>query len=80
MALTKPTFYCKEENDMETIKFRIIKHDNDMCRIEASDCRSIYRNIADGGCICSLGVMLSEMEHITNEVEKLGNKAVFIME
>ena len=51
-----------------------------MCRIEAVDCRSIYRKIADGGCICSLDVMLSEMKHITNEVEKLGNKAVFVMD
>ena len=65
---------------METIKFRVIKHSDDMCRIEAVDCRSIYRKIADGGCICSLDVMLAEMEHITNEVEKLGNKAVFVMD
>lgn len=63
---------------METIKFRVIKHSDDMCRIEEVDCRSIYRKIADGGCICSLDVMLAEMEHITNEVEKLGNKAVFV--
>lgn len=64
---------------MEEIKFRIIKCCNDMCRIEASDCRSIYRKIADGACICSLDVMLGEIEHITNEVEKLGNKAIFVM-
>ena len=63
---------------MEIIKFRIIKNSNDMCRIEAVDCRGIYRKIADGGCICSLDVMLSEMEHIANEVEKLGNTAVFV--
>ena len=63
---------------METIKFRIIKVSDDMCRIEAKDIRSIYRKIADGGCICSLDVMLAEMERITNEVEKLGNKAVFV--
>lgn len=63
---------------METIKFRVIKCSNDMCRIEAVDCRSIYRKIAGGACICSLDVMLSEMEHITSEVEKLGNKAVFV--
>lgn len=65
---------------METIKFRVIKCSNDMCRIEAVDCRGIYRKIADGGCICSLDVMISEMEHITKEVEKLGNKAVFVMD
>lgn len=64
---------------METIKFMVIKHSNDMCRIETTDIRHIYRKIADGACICSLDVMLSEMEHITNEVENLGNKAVFIM-
>lgn len=62
---------------METIKFRIIKV-SDMCRIEAKDIRSIYRKIADGGCICSLDIMLSEMGHITNEVKKLGNKAIFV--
>lgn len=65
---------------METIKFRIIKVSDDMCRIEANDCRNIYRKIADGGCICSLDVMLSEMKHIIKEVEKLGNKAVFVMD
>lgn len=63
---------------METIKFRIIKCSDDMCRIETTDCRSIYRKISDGGCICSLEIMLVEMEHITREVEKLGNKAVFV--
>lgn len=42
---------------METIKFRIIKCSDDMCRIETSDCRTIYRNIANGACICSIEVM-----------------------
>lgn len=65
---------------METIKFRIIKVSNNMCRIEANDCRTIYRKIADGACICSLDVMLEEMEHITNEVRKLGNNALFIFD
>ena len=65
---------------METIKFRVIKCSNDMCRIEAQDCRQIYRNIADGACICSLDVMLLEMEHITKEVEELGNSAVFVFD
>ena len=65
---------------METIKFRVIKNSDDMCRIETTDCRSIYRKIADGGCICSLEIMLAEMKHITNEVEKLGNIAVFVMD
>lgn len=64
---------------MEQIKFNIIKVSDDMCRIETSDCRGIYRKIADGACICSLSIMLAEMEHISNEVEKLGNRAVFVM-
>lgn len=66
---------------METIKFRIIKNrDNDMCRIEAKDIRSTYRKIATSGCICSIDVMLSEMERITKEVAKLGNDAVFVLD
>jgi len=65
---------------METIKFRIIKVSDDMCRIEANDCRTIYRNIADGACICSLSIMLSEMAHITKKVERLGNTAAFIID
>lgn len=63
---------------MEKIRFRIIKCCNDMCRIEACDCRSVYRKIADGACICSIDVMLLEIEHITKEVERLGNEAYFV--
>ena len=51
-----------------------------MCRIEAKDIRNTYRKIADGGCICTIDVMISEMEHITNEVRRLGNEAVFVMD
>lgn len=65
---------------METIRFRIIKCNDNMCRIETSDCRTIYRNIANGACICSIDVMLSEIEYITKEVSKLGNKSVFVMD
>ena len=65
---------------METIKFRILKRSDNMCIIETSDCRTIYRNIANGACICSIEVMLSEIEYITKEVEKLGNNAVFVMD
>ena len=65
---------------MEEIKFRIVQISNDMCLIEVNDIRSIYRDIAKKtrGCICSLDVLLSVMEGITKEVEKLGNKAVFM--
>lgn len=64
---------------METIKFRVIKQSDDICRIEAMDCRNIYRKIADGSCICSLDVMYADIERITKEVKKLGNKAVFVV-
>lgn len=63
---------------METIKCRIIKVDDNMCRITISDCRSIYRNISEGACICSMDVMLDQIEHITNEIKKLGGRAVFV--
>ena len=62
---------------MDIIKFSVIKASNDMCRIETSDCRAIYRKMANGACICSLDVMLTEMEEITNKVDNLGNKAIF---
>ena len=63
---------------IETIKCRIIKVDDNMCRITINDCRSIYRNISEGACICSMDVMLDQIEHITNEIKKLGGRAVFI--
>ncbi len=59
---------------METIKCRIIKIDDNMCRITISDCRSI----SEGACICSMDVMLDQIEHITNEIKKLGGRAVFV--
>ena len=65
---------------MEEIKFRIIKVSDNMCRIEACDIRKIYRDIADGACICSLNIMLAEIEHISNEVEKVGNRAIFVLD
>ena len=64
---------------MEKIKFTIFTCGDNMCRIEANDCRSTYRKISDGACICSLDVMLLEMQRISEEVEKLGNIACFIM-
>lgn len=64
----------------EKIKFRIIKVSEDMCRIEPCDIRKIYRDITDGACICSLNIMLEEMEHISNEVEKAGNKVIFVLD
>lgn len=64
---------------METIKFSIIVESNDMCRIVPNDIRDIYKKIANGGCICSLDVMLAEMKYIKEEVEKLGNEAIFII-
>ena len=65
---------------MEKIKFTISKIGDDMCRIKAKDIRSIYKNISNGGCITSMDVLLSEMQHIKTEVEKLRKEAVFIYE
>lgn len=65
---------------METIKFRIIAVGNNICRIEASDCGTIYRKLADEASICSLDVMLAEMKHITKEVNAFGNNAAFIID
>ena len=62
---------------MEKVVFMIWRIGNDMCRIEASDCRQEVRNLADGGCICSLEVMLGVMNAISDKIEKLGFVAVF---
>lgn len=62
---------------METVKFYINRISPDMCRIVPNDIRSKFKEIADGGCIMSLEVMLDEMEHITKECEKIGFSALF---
>ena len=48
-----------------------------MCRIVTRDIRSELRDLADGGCICSLEVMLCVMQDITERAAKLGYEAVF---
>lgn len=90
--MTAGGFTAKAENDiinknnkkmevlkMEEIKFRVIVN-GDMCRIEARDIRREIRNISGGGCICSLDVMLGEMQRINADAEKAGFHAVFIMD
>ena len=62
---------------METVKFGIIVISPDMCRIVPHDIRSRFKEIADGGCICSLDVMLAEMEHITKKCAEIGVTALF---
>lgn len=64
-------------NNSPEVKFCIIRNSPDMCRIIPNDIRSIFKEIADGGCIMSLEVMLSEMEHITNKCAEIGYHAVF---
>lgn len=59
------------------ITFTVHKISSYMCRITADTILQDFRRIADGGCICSLDVMLSEMSHISKETEKAGAKAVF---
>lgn len=62
---------------METVKFTVIRISPNMCRIVPHDIRDKFKTIADGGCIMSLEVMLSEMEHITKECEAIGVIALF---
>lgn len=63
---------------MEKITFNIFKESDTMCRITSNDIRSCYREIAGGGCITNINVLLADMIRITNEVkEKYGNEAVF---
>lgn len=65
---------------METIKFRICEVGTGMYLIKSNDIRTIYKDIAGGGCICSLDILIDTMRYIRDEVEKLGNKAVFVIE
>lgn len=62
---------------METVKFVIDIIAPDMCRIYPNDIRDKFKEIADGGCICSLDVMLGEIEDITKKCEEIGIKALF---
>ncbi len=62
---------------MEVVKFYISVISPDMCRIVPHDIRSKFKKIADGGCICSLDVMLSEMEHIKKQCAEIGVDALF---
>ena len=62
---------------MEIVKFNIDVLGGDMCRIVPVDYRATLWKIADGGCICSLDVMLSEMEHIKKQCAEIGVDALF---
>lgn len=64
---------------METIDFRIIKIDKDMYYIDTKDTRNIYKEMIKGEAMCSMQMLFDKMECITKEVEKLGNKAVFVI-
>ena len=64
---------------METVKFYISVISPDMCRIVPHDIRTKFKEIADGGCIMSLDVMLSEMKSITKKCAEIGVIALFEM-
>ena len=64
---------------METVKFTINVISPNMCRIVPHDIRSKFREIADGGCIISLDVMLAEMDNITKKCAEIGITALFEM-
>lgn len=62
---------------METVKFTVVRIGADMCRIVPHDIRTIFRTIADGGCIMSMEIMLDVMEQITKDCEAIGFTALF---
>lgn len=62
---------------METVKFTVNVISPDMCRIVPNDIRSKFKQIAGGGCIMSLDVMIAEMKAITDECAKIGVTALF---
>ena len=62
---------------MEIVKFYIDVLGGDMCRIVPVDYRTKLWKIAGGGCICSLDVMLSEMQHIQKQCAEIGVEALF---
>lgn len=64
---------------MEKIKFEVLNYGT-FCRIVARDIRTKYRKVADGGCISSLKVLLSEIEYIRNAVEAEGCEAEFVID
>ncbi len=64
---------------METVKFAINVISPNMCRIVPNDIRRRFKEIADGGCIMSLDVMLAEMESITKKCAEIGASALFEM-
>ena len=73
-------YYTNPDDCPETIKFRIMPVSGTLCLIRAKDIRTVYKRIADGGCISSVEILFAEMQRIKTEVEKIGKKAVFIYE
>lgn len=66
---------------MELVKYTVNRISPDMCRIVPHDIRSMFKRVpgAEGGCICSLEVMLDTMEDITKGCAEIGFEAVFEM-
>lgn len=64
---------------METIKFRIMECAPSMYLVRSSDCRTIYKNMAQEGGICDIDGLAYEMRRISAEVEKTGCEAAFLM-
>lgn len=61
---------------MEKITFNVIRMGKDYCRIVCNDIRSCFKEIAEGGIILSLDVILDEMEHIKKTVKERYEKEV----
>lgn len=66
------------KRDFEKISFTIWNYDT-FCRIEANDCRTDIRKLADGACIFDMNVLLGELDRINNELEKINAVPVFMI-
>ena len=62
---------------MEKITYNIIGIGSEMCRITCNDIRSKFSKYTDGGCICSLSILMYELQSITNACRANNAQAVF---
>ena len=62
---------------METVKFTILKAGTSTIRIVPHDCRTKFKKIADGGCVCDVETMFAVMVDITRKCEEINVKALF---
>ena len=62
---------------MEIVDFLIVKVNDNMCRIVPKNNLDIYKKISGNTCICSIDMLISNMEKIKKEIGELGKDIVF---